>query len=120
MDFFVTFPAAAGALAEPLGPRREAMWVAKKGFKRTQFDFFVSEILGLALTRRFASATAAGLVSARRDPPIAPELSTLALYTPAGDPVVPEPSTWAMMLLGFAGLGYAGYRSRRARLDSLA
>jgi hypothetical protein len=29
--------------------------------------------------------------------------------------VVPEPSTWAMMLLGFAGLGFAGWRkSRRA------
>ena len=26
---------------------------------------------------------------------------------------VPEPSTWAMMLLGFAGLGYAGWRARR-------
>jgi hypothetical protein len=26
---------------------------------------------------------------------------------------VPEPSTWAMMLLGFAGLGLAGWRSRR-------
>jgi hypothetical protein len=26
---------------------------------------------------------------------------------------VPEPSTWAMMLLGFAGLGYAGYRGAR-------
>jgi hypothetical protein len=26
---------------------------------------------------------------------------------------VPEPSTWAMMLLGFAGLGFAGYRSSR-------
>jgi hypothetical protein len=26
---------------------------------------------------------------------------------------VPEPSTWAMMLLGFAGLGYAGYRRVR-------
>jgi PEP-CTERM motif-containing protein len=25
---------------------------------------------------------------------------------------IPEPSTWAMMLLGFAGLGYAGYRSK--------
>ena len=23
---------------------------------------------------------------------------------------VPEPSTWAMMLVGLAGLGYAGYR----------
>jgi hypothetical protein len=40
----------------------------------------------------------------------------------AGDPVqgyfvefsvVPEPSTWAMMLLGFAGLGFAGYRQRQ-------
>ena len=28
-------------------------------------------------------------------------------------PVVPEPSTWAMMLLGFAGLGFAGYRASR-------
>jgi hypothetical protein len=27
--------------------------------------------------------------------------------------VVPEPSTWAMMLLGFAGLGFAGFRRVR-------
>jgi uncharacterized protein (TIGR03118 family) len=27
--------------------------------------------------------------------------------------VVPEPSTWAMMALGFAGLGFAGYRASR-------
>jgi hypothetical protein len=26
---------------------------------------------------------------------------------------VPEPSTWALMTLGFAGLGFAGWRSRR-------
>ena len=26
---------------------------------------------------------------------------------------VPEPSTWAMMLLGFAGLAYAGWRGSR-------
>jgi hypothetical protein len=29
---------------------------------------------------------------------------------------VPEPSTWAMMGLGFAGLAFAGYRARRAPL----
>ena len=27
---------------------------------------------------------------------------------------VPEPSTWAMMLLGFAGLGFAGYRKAKS------
>ena len=26
---------------------------------------------------------------------------------------VPEPSTWAMMLVGFAGLGFAGWRGSR-------
>jgi hypothetical protein len=26
---------------------------------------------------------------------------------------VPEPSTWAMMILGFAGVGYMTYRRRK-------
>jgi hypothetical protein len=30
---------------------------------------------------------------------------------------VPEPSTWAMMLLGFAGLGFAGYRQTKRKDD---
>jgi hypothetical protein len=34
---------------------------------------------------------------------------TVGFFTHVGG--VPEPSTWAMMLLGFAGLGYAGYRA---------
>jgi PEP-CTERM motif len=33
---------------------------------------------------------------------------------------VPEPSTWAMMLLGFAGLGLAGYRRARAGRGTVA
>ena len=33
---------------------------------------------------------------------------------------VPEPSTWAMMALGFAGLGYAGYRRRRQPISIIA
>jgi hypothetical protein len=31
---------------------------------------------------------------------------------------IPEPSTWAMMLLGFSGLGFLGYR--KARMGKLA
>ncbi len=31
-------------------------------------------------------------------------------------PSVPEPSTWAMMALGFGTLGYAGFRRRKSRL----
>jgi hypothetical protein len=35
-------------------------------------------------------------------------------FTPASfTPSAPEPSTWAMMLLGFAGLGFLGYRRAR-------
>jgi hypothetical protein len=32
-------------------------------------------------------------------------------------PAVPEPSTWAMLLLGLAGIGAAGFRKRRTYLQ---
>ncbi|HEY5505363.1 MAG TPA: PEPxxWA-CTERM sorting domain-containing protein, partial [Sedimentisphaerales bacterium] len=30
---------------------------------------------------------------------------------------VPEPSTWAMMILGFAGIGFMAYRQKRRPLS---
>lgn len=44
-------------------------------------------------------------------PPIA-DAGSEQLFAATGAPTTgaPEPSTWAMMLLGFAGLGFAGYR----------
>jgi PEP-CTERM motif len=33
---------------------------------------------------------------------------------------VPEPSTWAMMAIGFAGLGYAAFRQRKTKISRLA
>jgi len=33
-------------------------------------------------------------------------------WSPAGISAVPEPSTWAMMLLGFAGIGFMAYRRK--------
>jgi endonuclease/exonuclease/phosphatase family metal-dependent hydrolase len=41
------------------------------------------------------------------------------LEIPEGNVAVPEPTTWAMMLLGFVGLGYARYRAS-ARLERLS
>jgi hypothetical protein len=32
-----------------------------------------------------------------------------------GQPGVPEPSTWALLMLGFAGLGFAAFRRAKAR-----
>jgi hypothetical protein len=37
---------------------------------------------------------------------------TYALVDPPPGAAIPEPSTWAMMLVGFAGLAFAGYRAR--------
>ena len=37
-----------------------------------------------------------------------------AVGDPPGASAVPEPATWAMLLIGFAGLGFAGYRRERA------
>jgi PEP-CTERM motif-containing protein len=31
---------------------------------------------------------------------------------------VPEPSTWAMLLIGFAGIGFAAYRSKRSLITA--
>ena len=38
----------------------------------------------------------------------------------AATSAIPEPSSWAMMLIGFAGLGYAGYRRARVAHATLA
>ena len=37
----------------------------------------------------------------------------IVLTSPGIGNAVPEPATWAMMLVGFAGLGFAGYRRSR-------
>jgi len=73
------------------------------------------------LAEIFVAGDGAGGVADFGDPP------TLSLSLPAGASVTtasglfvnftataaPEPSTWAMMVLGLAGLGFAGSRARR-------
>jgi hypothetical protein len=40
-------------------------------------------------------------------------LNAFGTFKLSPPPTIPEQSTWAMMLLGFAGLGFAGYRTSR-------
>jgi hypothetical protein len=41
---------------------------------------------------------------------------SLDITGPSNTPSVPEPSTWAMMILGFAGVGFMAYRRRNSAL----
>ncbi|HVM73690.1 MAG TPA: PEP-CTERM sorting domain-containing protein [Candidatus Paceibacterota bacterium] len=46
--------------------------------------------------------------------PFPVNVTTTLLGTQYGGNAIPEPSTWEMMIVGFAGLGFAGYRRARA------
>ena len=63
------------------------------------FDYTSDTSGGLAFTYDLAKA--------RLTP--TPGIAALDFASPA----VPEPSTWAMMALGFAGLAFAGHRRSR-------
>lgn len=45
--------------------------------------------------------------------PTSADQGTNGSWSPTAPSTVPEPATWAMMGLGFAGLAFAGYRARK-------
>jgi hypothetical protein len=52
------------------------------------------------------------LVDVTSDAPAVGDQLILDVTTATVAPAVPEPSTWAMMLLGFAGIGFMAYRRK--------
>jgi hypothetical protein len=76
-----------------------------------QFDTLDNQWFQISDTNSFTSFTASSTTNAFEFDMAGP--SSAALTTG-----VPEPSTWAMMLCGFAGLGYAAFR--RGRKDSMS
>jgi len=78
----------------------------------TQSVTFTSNVIAPSLISAFNSAASLSFTDV--SPNAAIVLGTLRSFNSdvSGNfsSSVPEPSTWAMMLLGFVGLGYAGYR----------
>jgi hypothetical protein len=66
---------------------------------------FVSGVLGCANGVQFTELFASG-----------DTMLDLVVTNAGVSPAIPEPSTWALMLIGFAGVGFVGYRrAKRGR-----
>jgi hypothetical protein len=65
-------------------------------------DFTLRDITGTLAFENPGTTWGVGYCSPCNVPQAAPEI-----------PAVPEPSTWAMMILGFTGVGYVTYRRRK-------
>jgi hypothetical protein len=60
--------------------------------------------------QRFATVEGGFIAGITRPPVEIPDTGDSFTFNNV-TPIVPEPSTWAMMLFGFLGLGFVGYRS---------
>jgi hypothetical protein len=71
--------------------------------------------LGLGLGLGLPSITSSGLVTGASDSIFVQVIDVGGGATISPATAVPEASTWAMMLIGFVGLGFAGRRRMRER-----
>jgi PEP-CTERM motif len=62
---------------------------------------------------QFTDVALAAVQTNLLDPQSPPGLLTGLVGGQAAGGVIPEPSTWAMMVLGFIGMGFVGYRTKR-------
>jgi hypothetical protein len=87
-------------------------FIANFTFQANDYQFRID---GTAITVRLINpntgfATGNSLINAHIDL----GLTNVTPFDPnVVTPAVPEPSTWAMMILGFAGVGFMAYRRRR-------
>jgi hypothetical protein len=112
-------------------------WISADGNAPSDVGFYfdgapvvyLNPVTAMGYTQYSATVTATGIdtfaVGARNDPgliwvdnvSVSPAISDASTVPEAT--AVPEASTWAMMLAGFVGLGFAGYR-KAARMSSAA
>jgi hypothetical protein len=58
-----------------------------------------------------------GAVSFTVAEPLGSSIASVSQIRLEGVSAVPEPSTWAMMILGFFGLGFMAYRKRKTSMS---
>jgi hypothetical protein len=115
---------ASNVSAALLGPRDEIFGAAILDSGSSTFDFSYQGDLLLGVIDGFADITVNGAEISIGDPgsdtvinlgSFGPniDLTISGFGTFAIGGAVPEPSTWAMLLLGFAGLGLVGYQQGR-------
>jgi hypothetical protein len=107
-------------------------WISADGNAPSDFGFYfdgvpvvyLNPVTAMGYTQYSTTVTATGIdtlaVGARNDPgliwidnvSVSPTISGAVSVSS-----IPEPATWAMMMLGFAGLGFAGYRTQRKAIS---
>ena len=99
----------------PLNPN-SLYWIDLTSTSSSAGDAFVtwgltSDVSGVGVAENYNSSDATDFTFFLNKgvPPFAVDL---AFQMEVSGTAVPEPSTWAMMLLGFAVFGYAGFRHR--------
>lgn len=93
------------------------------GGGRTNFNPYIAGTATFDLTALGLTSTTSvtGITFFFGTGPEASLAATISVIDPGVAPAVPEPATWAMMILGFAGVGFMGYRrSRKDRGLALA
>jgi hypothetical protein len=73
---------------------------------------YTSDVSGVGVAENYNSSNATDFTFFRNQG-VPPFPFDVAFQMEVSGVATPELSTWAMMVLGFAGLGYAGYRRAR-------
>ena len=99
-------PAASGSLAYPYDDGTSVPGLIFGGLSVGYYDTFSQTFATTpGETYRYSFAFTQGYEG--------PSELVVTATAAAATPTIPEPSTWAMMLLGFAGLAFVGYRGTR-------
>jgi hypothetical protein len=106
------FPSFTKSWTDPLGTFTEVL-TSVKSINRGTPDAITVEFTGTLNGPGFVDTSTLLIFTANQAAGPGGTITASFTETANSAGVIPEPSTWAMMLIGLAGLGFAGYRRSR-------